>query len=167
MKTIYALSLIMVLFIAACAQEIQQGPQNDEIQKEAVITSDENTDTVETQKMDQEKDTTETRNDKTTAVKITDDKQTPTKLADGADIRILSKGSFEPLESKVKTGTSIRWINDNEKEISLTIFQGKKWHVNSDVIAPGESFEYVFDEPGEYEFWTIGFGPQGAKLTVE
>ncbi|MBL7056508.1 hypothetical protein ISS07_06345 [Candidatus Woesearchaeota archaeon] len=125
MKIFYAISLILVLFVAACAQEVQQ---------EEVIGSEDNS------------------------------VQQPAK--DSAEIRILGKAGFEPLESKVKAGSSVRWINDYEKDITLTIFNDKEWYVNSDAISPGASFEQAFDEPGEYEFWTIGFGPQGAKLIV-
>ena len=126
MKIFYAISLILVLFVAACAQEVQQ---------EEVIGSEDNS------------------------------VQQPAK--DSAEIRILGKAGFEPLESKVEAGSSVRWINDYENDITLTVFKDGSWYVNSNVITPGGNFEQAFDESGEYEFWTIGFGPKGAKLTVE
>lgn len=85
----------------------------------------------------------------------------------GDEIRILGKDGFDPMETTVSAGSTVTWINEHDKDITITMFKDGKFFQNSPVINPGEKFDQAFEEAGEYEYWTLAFGPLGAKVTVE
>ena len=39
--------------------------------------------------------------------------------------------------------------------------------MNSQKMENGDQFEHEFTEAGEYEYWTLAYGPMGAKIIVE
>ena len=86
--------------------------------------------------------------------------------AASSDVRIVGKEGFDPMEVTINAGDSLTWINDDKKELTLTIFKKGKWYLNSNVIEPGQSFEQEFKEAGEYDYWTLAYGVKG-KITVQ
>lgn len=65
---------------------------------------------------------------------------------------------YDPPEIRIKAGTAVTWIN-NEKRASHSIFFVGPGGFESERIFPGESWQRVFDRPGNYEY-TCGPHPE-------
>lgn len=81
------------------------------------------------------------------------------------EARIAGK-SIDPLEISIDAGDSVTWFNSLGKGTTLTIMKDGKHYMNSPIINQGEQWELEFTEAGEYEYWALAFGPQGAKIMV-
>jgi plastocyanin len=57
--------------------------------------------------------------------------------------------SFGASEVRVRAGTRVRWVNDDQVQHSVTTDDGAS---DSGLIDPGRSFERVFDRPGSYSY---------------
>lgn|SRR3989338_946873 len=137
MKLSYAIMLTFVLLVSACAQQTQ--PTVNPIPDNEV---------QEPQEQAEEQPAEE---------------QPAPVLANEA--RIAGK-SIDPLEISIDAGDSVTWFNSLGKGTTLTIMKDGKHYMNSPLIKEGEKWEHEFTEPGEYEYWTLAFGPQGAKVIV-
>lgn len=58
---------------------------------------------------------------------------------------------YAPAELRIKTGTTVKWIN-NEKRTSHSILFVGPAGFESDRIFPGESWQRKFDMPGSYPY---------------
>jgi plastocyanin len=141
MKLFYGIILVLVVFVSACSQQAQ-------------ISEPEAMEKGEAMEKDGDAMEGEAMKDKGSTLSA-------------ADIRILGKGGFEPSELTINAGESVTWINDDEKTFTMTIFKDGKSYMNSNVLKPGDLFEQEFSEEGTYEYWTLAYGPQGAKIVVE
>jgi plastocyanin len=56
--------------------------------------------------------------------------------------------TFDPGDITVPVGTTVAWTNEDAVEHTTTA--DDTW--DSGVVAPGESFEFTFDEPGTYTY---------------
>ena len=91
---------------------------------------------------------------------------------------------FEPADLTVKAGTTVRWTNG--EAISHTVTSGAWGEVNEDTglrgtqtadgmfdhaLAPkgsdGDTFEFTFDEPGEYQYYCVPHLGMFGTITVE
>lgn len=58
---------------------------------------------------------------------------------------------FHPHELRVKTGATVKWINQEKRTSHSILFLGPLGF-ESDRLFPGESWERKFDQPGRYEY---------------
>lgn len=140
MKLYYAIMAVFILLASACAQQTQ--PTAELITDDAVQEPQE-----QAQEQAQEQETEDQASVSTN------------------EVRIVGK-SLDPLEISIAAGESITWFNDLDKGTTLTIMKDGKHYLNSPLITKGGQWELEFTEAGEYEYWTLAFGPQGAKITV-
>ncbi len=145
MKLFNAILILLMVFVSACAQQPQAVQPTQTAEQPAAEPQEEET----SESMDQADDAME--NEAKTA---------------SSDVRIVGKAGFDPMEITINAGDSLTWINDDKKELTLTIFKKGKWYLNSNVIEPGQSFEQEFKEAGEYDYWTLAYGVKG-KITVQ
>ncbi len=75
-----------------------------------------------------------------------------------AEIEILVKG-FDPEEITVKKGTTVKWINTAPSVKMLTSA------VNSGRLESGDTFEFTFEEVGEFRVFDL-FGKKWLTITV-
>ena len=153
MKLLFAIVLVVMLFVSACGQKPAEEPDVVSPGDEPVIEPEEPTET----------DVEMPEGDMTPV----DEPEEVAKPTTSDEVRILAKGGLEPLELSISAGSAVTWMNEDTKDIVLTFFKDGKFYLNSAVIKPGEKFEHEFTEAGEYEYWTLAYGPQGAKITVK
>lgn len=72
----------------------------------------------------------------------------PLPTTDTALIRIANL-AFSVQTVRVRAGTRVRWVNDDQVQHSVTATGGA---FDSGLIGPGRSFERVFERPGEYVY---------------
>lgn len=90
-----------------------------------------------------------------------------TKPAASATVQMLGVDGFDPLEIRVKEGATVAFVNTLEKDDTLVFRkEGVVAMENSDIVKPGMTYERTF-EAGNYQFWSVGYGPVGATITVE
>jgi plastocyanin len=70
------------------------------------------------------------------------------------DARIVEAGrpnrwAFEPAELSVAPGTTLRWRNDGDHPHTVSADDGS---FDSGTIAPGSTWAFRFEEPGEYRY---------------
>lgn len=71
---------------------------------------------------------------------------------------------FEPAELEVDAGETIEWTNTGDAEHTVTFAQGP----DSGELASGETFNHVFDEPGDYDYvCSIHSGMEGTITVSE
>jgi plastocyanin len=87
----------------------------------------------------------------------------PPQAAPQAEMRI-SNFAFGKPELRVKTGTRVRWLNDDQLEHTVTAADGS---FNSGLIAPGKSFERVFERPGTYSYACMPHPFMKGRVIVE
>lgn len=83
---------------------------------------------------------------------------------------ILGKPGFSPAELAIEAGDSVTWTNhDPQKKVLVLTFQkaGTREFITSRAIRPGREWDHVFTEPGEYIYWTVGYGVKGKVMVRE
>jgi plastocyanin len=73
---------------------------------------------------------------------------------------------YRPQELRVKTGTTVRWTNQERRVSHSILFLGKDGF-ESDRIFPGESWQRTFDTPGRYEYSCGPHPEMKGVVTVE
>jgi plastocyanin len=82
---------------------------------------------------------------------------------DGAVVIDMRGFAFSPVDTTVSVGTTVRWANLDATEHTTTA-GGGEWNAT---LSANETFEYVADTPGQYDYvCTIHMGMVGT-LTVE
>lgn len=74
----------------------------------------------------------------------------PADAGDVVEIGI-AKMKFEPQQLKVKTGTTVKWVN-NERRTNHSILFAQEALPESERLFPGESWQRTFDKPGVYPY---------------
>lgn len=98
--------------------------------------------------------------------KVAQEKIAPN-IVNNDEVRVLGEEGFDKYEIRVKVGESVRFINDNPtKQIVTLVFKKNVKLTNSGLIEYKQSYVKEFDEPGAYDFWTVGHGIEG-KIIVE
>lgn len=77
------------------------------------------------------------------------------------DIKIPGQWIFEPKVAQVVAGEPVTWTNNGGAAHTVTIAELGL----DENIPPGESFDYVFDEPGTYEYECV-LHPPGMVGTI-
>ena len=67
----------------------------------------------------------------------------------GASVVRIAGLAFTGGELRVRVGTSVRWVNEDQVQHSVTAEDGS---FDSGLIEPGQSFQRVFDRPGTYSY---------------
>lgn len=150
MKLVFGLVLVLMVLVSACAQEVQVA-EEVQVDEPAEQTIEE----VAAEPVDQIVEETEVVMEEPVEEAIA-----------GGDIQIMAKEGFDPSELTVASGSSVTWTNTGDKIVTLTFFKDGKFFLNSEQINSGKSFEYSFEEAGDYEYWTIQYGVK-ANLIVE
>jgi len=152
MKLFYAIVLVLMVLVSACAQQtVEQAPEQA-APAETVEQPAENVVEVVDDAAAAEEEAT------------APEQLSPTPTAN--DVRILGKAGFEPAELTISVGSAVTWKNGDKKDLTLTIMKGKKFFHNSPLIKAEEIFELEFTEAGTYEYWSVAYGVK-AKVVVE
>ena len=141
MKLFCGIVLVMMVFVSACAQQPVAEP---EAQPTVQPTEPEPVVEPETEVAVAEE-----------APEVTSD-----------EVRIL-KSSVEPMELTITSGSSVTFMNDGGITSVIVIKKDGANYKTTPLVDAGEKFEFEFAEPGEYTYWAVSYGPQGAKITVE
>ena len=144
MKLFYAIAIVLMVFVSACAQ--QTGEEPPAVSPDSGSSAEPETEGP----VDTGEEAPEEVGEVTTN-----------------EIRYVGAGAFEPDELTISVGSAVTWFNDDEKKGAVIIFKDGRSYMNSDGLNPEEKFEHEFTEAGEYEYWTLAYGPQGAKIIVE
>ncbi len=92
----------------------------------------------------------------------------PKQPNNAGSVQILGKDGFDPMELTIQTGDSVEFMNTLAKDETLVFkLSGNAAMENTPVIKAGGVYQKVFEKSGTYEFWSVGFGPTGAKIVVE
>jgi plastocyanin len=67
----------------------------------------------------------------------------------GAAVVRIANLSFAAKELRVRAGTRVRWVNDDQVQHSVTADDGA---FDSGLIDAGRAYERVFDRPGDYAY---------------
>lgn len=70
---------------------------------------------------------------------------------------------YDPADLEITAGTTVLWRNMDNQAHTATA-DDESW--DSGNIAPGETWEHTFDEPGEYPYHCMYHGPQTGTITV-
>lgn len=85
-------------------------------------------------------------------------------------VTILGAEGFSPFNISIKVGDSITWKNEDprQKLIVLTFQRGreKNQFFSSPALWPGEEWEHIFWEEGEYNYWTTQYGVEGKVMVT-
>ena len=75
--------------------------------------------------------------------------------------------AFVPSEIKIKAGSKITWVNNDNTIHTITSDSGGKAELNSKILDKGESYEHVFNVKGVFNYLcSIHPGMKG-KVVVE
>lgn len=69
--------------------------------------------------------------------------------AAGTAVVRIANLSFTARDLRVRSGTRVRWVNEDQVQHSVTAEDGS---FDSGLLDPGQAFERVFDRPGEYSY---------------
>jgi plastocyanin len=95
--------------------------------------------------------------------------KTPTPSGPTTEVRVLGKEGFSADDFTARVGQEVTFVNQDpaKKDFSITFQkQGTRTFLNSEVTRHGDTYTHVFNEPGTYDFWTIGYGVRGT-VTVQ
>jgi len=106
-----------------------------------------------------------------TSEPVNKETEIPTTNWDQEEVRIVAYGpeGFSIEETTASVGDSLTFVNENSKERDITITlqkDGSRTFINAEVIKLGEEYSLSIEEPGTYEFWTLGFPPKG-KIIIK
>lgn len=146
MKLFYAIMLVLLVLVSACAQQTAQPVQPTRPAEQPIAQPEEDGAAME----DKEVEAMEKEETKMTA----------------GDVRIVGTEGFDPMEMAISAGDAVTWVNDDKKDLVISFFKDGNFYLNSAIIKPGESFEHEFKDKGSYEYWTLAYGVVG-KITVQ
>lgn len=71
----------------------------------------------------------------------------------GDVVATISNFKFEPISIKVKKGSTVTWTNNDDTRHDVTSDSDSELRgLNSDLLAKGESYSFVFTEVGKYTY---------------
>jgi len=144
MKMIYAIGLILMLFLSACAAPQQPAP---------VTTPD-----AQEEEEAEEAPVEETEEEEEVA------KEVEVAAAAGGDVVITANG-FDPEELKIVAGSSVAWVNNEDSVVTLNFYRNNRVF-NAEVVKAGETIEVTFDEEGTFAYQALELGTEGT-IVVE
>ncbi len=65
---------------------------------------------------------------------------------------IIQKDSFSPSELMIQKGQTVQWTNQREKLTAIVLGLREVQAMKSGSLKPGESFQWTFEESGEFTY---------------
>ena len=81
-------------------------------------------------------------------------------------LRSLSNVKYDPKELDISVGTTVYWVNKDEGRNYQVFDKSSPRLFHSPQLKQGESFNYTFEEPGEYQFNDAIFTFMSGKIIV-
>ena len=97
----------------------------------------------------------------------------------------MANRTFTPETTKIGTGEVVKWFNDTDEAHTVTAVEDSRpegteyfssggstseeeatRNLSDELIDPGESFEWTFDEPGTYRYYCIPHRGDGMEGSV-
>ncbi len=97
----------------------------------------------------------------------------------------MTEHSFAPETIEIAAGTEVRWVNDTEEAHTVTavdasVPEASRYFsssgadseeealdsLNEELLDPGESFAWTFDDPGTYRYYCIPHRQDGMRGVV-
>ncbi|MDN7025157.1 hypothetical protein FGU65_09685 [Methanoculleus sp. FWC-SCC1] len=72
----------------------------------------------------------------------------------------IQDGSFDPPTLEVPPGSTVVWTNEGTMNQTVTGI-GLETNFDSGLIAPGETFDWMFTAPGTYNYTSLTTGMSG------
>src|SRR3989338_4894200 len=81
----------------------------------------------------------------------------------GADVQVLGRGGFEPIDVKIAVGGTVTFKVMDKSNHKISQIGSD---ITSPLLKPGDTYERTFSEAGTYEVLDVVFGKK-LKVTVE
>jgi plastocyanin len=89
----------------------------------------------------------------------------PTATAATAEVKALDNTFIED-EVDVAVGTEVVWKNGGRNDHDIVpVVEGEGWGVGMEEFHPGDTYSYVFTEPGEYAYYCTIHGTADVGTT--
>lgn len=72
--------------------------------------------------------------------------------------------TFQPERISVRAGTEVTWSNDGRNDHNIVPVEGDDWGVAAESFHAGDTYRYVFSEPGTYEYYCSLHGTAEAGM---
>ena len=72
--------------------------------------------------------------------------------------------AFQPERISIRAGTGVTWTNDGRNDHNIIAAEGNGWGVATDSFHPGDTYRYVFSEPGTYRYYCSLHGTAEAGM---
>ena len=83
----------------------------------------------------------------------------------GSSVRVSAvDNSFQPERVSIRAGTEVVWSNEGRNDHNIIPVEGSGWGVATDRFRPGDTYRYVFSEPGTYEYYCSLHGTPDAGM---
>lgn len=79
----------------------------------------------------------------------------------------IADSRFDQLELRVPAGTTVVFVNTDNYNHTITSAEGSPVEYDSGKFGEGETFEFTFDEPGEYPYFCQVHPTMRATIIVE
>jgi len=157
-----AISLVLIIGCSATVED-DSITVTDVDDVENTTTEVEDTTTEEEEDVEDTDDTTE-EDDSDSIVEAIEDNSESVEVIEIEDLK------FKPKTMTIDAGTKVKWVHNDKfadsdviKHIIRLYKVGETLNVQSDGLFYGDTFEYVFDEPGTYRYISIVYAPRGAE----
>ena len=74
--------------------------------------------------------------------------------------------SYRPASVTVSPGTTVRWVNQ-DRALHTVTSEGSGGPLGSEELGRGDSYEYTFREPGQYDYYCVVHPFMKSGVTVE
>ncbi len=77
------------------------------------------------------------------------------------EVVTVKDNSFSPETLEIEPGTTVRWVNEGRNDHDIVpVEQYSDFGVEKEDFAPGDTYEFTFDEPGVFEYWCTLHGTE-------
>jgi len=76
----------------------------------------------------------------------------PTTSAGGGNTVVIKNFAFDPSQLTVKTGTVVKWVNQDGAPHTIVSDTGSPAAFSSDSLSSGASYTFTFTQPGTYTY---------------
>ena len=95
--------------------------------------------------------------------KVPEEKETPKEKVVEVKVRALE---YLPGPVTVSPGTTVRWVNE-DRALHTVTSEGAGGPLKSEELGRGDSYEYTFREPGQYDYYCVVHPFMKGGVTVE
>ena len=90
----------------------------------------------------------------------------PVEIVEDFKIIEINNVKYDPKELDISVGTTVYWVNKDEGRNYQVFDKSSPRLFHSPQLKQGESFNYTFEEPGEYQFNDAIFTFMSGKIIV-